>query len=220
MATLIAAEQSAFFRTANAMRTHGLNFRARGMHCTGCEHIIEESVRQLPGIQRVKADYPTEMVAVVFDPASTNIEAICAAVAQKGYRCCPPGDAGTQRNGFTKLAGAALAIAGILFIIFLDTKWISQSGAPDISQHMSYGLILVLGLLTGFHCVGMCGGFVLSYTASDARLGQSSYLSHVLYGAGKTLSYTVIGAMFGLLGAVIAFTPMLGGAAGVMPGSS
>ena len=83
---------------------------------------------------------------------------------------------------------------------------------------MGLGLILVLGLLTGFHCVGMCGGFVLSYTAGDARLGQSAHLSHLLYGAGKTLSYTIIGANFGLLGAVVAFTPMLRGAAGVSAG--
>jgi sulfite exporter TauE/SafE/LysM repeat protein len=64
----------------------------------------------------------------------------------------------------------------------------------------------------------MCGGLVLSYTADDARLGQSSNLSHLIYGGAKTLSYTVIGAMFGLLGAVIAFTPMLRGAAGITAG--
>ncbi len=63
----------------------------------------------------------------------------------------------------------------------------------------------------------MCGGFVLSYTAEDARLGRPSYRSHLLYGAGKTLSYTTIGALFGLVGAFIAFTPMLRGVAGVAP---
>ena len=31
-------------------------------------------MRKLAGVQRVKADYPTEMVAVVFDPALTNVE--------------------------------------------------------------------------------------------------------------------------------------------------
>lgn len=64
----------------------------------------------------------------------------------------------------------------------------------------------------------MCGGLVLSYTASDARLGRRSYLSHVLYGTGKTLSYTGIGAMFGLLGAVITFTPLLRSVAGMVAG--
>ena len=200
------------------MSTHGVSFHARGMHCPGCEHIIEDSARKLPGVRRIKADYPTETVAVVFDPASTKIEEICAAIAQKGYRCSLPDEPEAPPTRFKKLAAFILGIVGILLIIFIDTKFISQSGEPDISLHMSYGLLFVLGLLTGFHCIGMCGGFVLSYTADDARLGRRSYLSHVLYGAGKTLSYTCIGAMFGLLGAVIAFTPLLRGAAGVIAG--
>ncbi|WOJ88763.1 sulfite exporter TauE/SafE family protein [Methylocapsa polymorpha] len=201
------------------MSVHGVSFHARGMHCPGCEHVIEDSVRKLRGVRKVKADYPTETVAVVFDPASTNIEEICAAVAQKGYRCFLPDDIPAPPNRVKKLAGLILGLAGILLIIFLDAEFISPSGAPDIGKHMGYGLIFVLGLLTGFHCVGMCGGFVLSYTASDARLGRQSYLSHVLYGAGKTLSYTGIGAMFGLLGAIIAFTPLLRGAAGMIAGA-
>ena len=200
------------------MSAYGVNFHARGMHCSGCENIIESSVRSLRGVQRAKADYPTEMVTVVFDPALTNVEEICTAVAQKGYRCSLPDDAKAPRGNFKKLAGVILGIVGILLIILLDTKVISQSGTPDISQHMGYGLIFVLGLLTGFHCVGMCGGLVLSYTADAARLGQSSYLSHAVYGAAKTFSYMLIGAMFGLLGAVVAFTPMLRGVAGICAG--
>jgi len=200
------------------MSAHGVSFHARGMHCPGCEHIIEESVRPLPGVRRIKADYPTETVAVTFDPALTNIADICAAIARKGYRCSLADDAEAPRNRLRKLAAGALGIVGILLIIFLDAKLISGTGTPDVSQHMGYGLIFVLGLLTGFHCVGMCGGFVLSYAADDARSGRKSHLSHVLYGAGKTLSYTFFGAMFGLLGAIIAFTPMLRGVAGVAAG--
>ena len=119
------------------------------MHCPGCEHIIEDSVRKLAGVQRVKADYPTEIVAVVFDPALTNVEDICASVARKGYRCTLPDDTEAPRNKFKKLGAAVLGILGVVLLIFLDTKWISQSGAPDVSQHMGLGLILVLGLLTG-----------------------------------------------------------------------
>jgi len=200
------------------MNTRSVCFRARGMHCHGCEHIIEISVRQLRGVHSVKADYPTETVVVVFDPAILKPEDICAAIAQKGYRCVLPEDVEAKRKTFQKLAGLVVGVVGIGLIILIDTEWISQSGAPDVSQHLSLGLIFVLGLLTGFHCIGMCGGFVLSYTADDARLGKRSYLSHVLYGAGKTLSYTVIGAMFGMLGAVVAFTPLLRGAAGVIAG--
>jgi uncharacterized protein len=198
--------------------THSVSFRARGMHCPGCEHIIEDSVRRLSGVRSVKADYPTETVKLVFDPELVRLEDVYSAIARKGYRCAPLDDVGRKHTILKRLAGFILGIAGIALIILLDTEYISKSGAPDISQHMSLGLIFLLGLLTGFHCVGMCGGFVLSYTAENPRLGKRSYLSHLSYGAGKTLSYTAIGAMFGLFGAVITFTPFLRGAAGVIAG--
>ena len=201
------------------MSESGVTFHAHGMHCHGCEHIIETSVRKLPGVRTVKADYPAETVTVAFDPAATNLDEIRATIEQAGYRTYELDDPKRRRSTVAKLAGLILGVAGILLIIFFDTEWISQGGEPDITQHMSLGLIFLLGLLTGFHCVGMCGGFVLSYTADDAAAGRRSYLSHLLYGAGKTLSYTLIGATFGLLGAFVAFTPLLRGVAGMLAGA-
>jgi sulfite exporter TauE/SafE len=83
---------------------------------------------------------------------------------------------------------------------------------------MSFGLLFVVGLFTGFHCVGMCGALVLSYTAKLAGGERPPYAIHLLYGTGKTLSYTAIGAAFGLLGSVVAFTPLLRGVIGIAAG--
>jgi sulfite exporter TauE/SafE/copper chaperone CopZ len=198
--------------------TRSAVFLARGMHCHGCEHIIESMAHRLPGVRRIKADYPTETVTVDFDPALTSLDDIRAAIERTGYSTRLLDDPSLRRGRLPNVLGLLLAVAGLLLIIFFDTEWISQGGTPDISQRMSLGLIFVLGLLTGFHCVGMCGGFVLSYTANDARMGRRSYLSHLLYATGKTLSYAVIGAAFGLLGAFVAFTPLLRGAAGIIAG--
>jgi len=194
-----------------------VGFRARGMHCHGCEHAIETALRKLDGVASVKADYPTEFVSVVYDPAVATPKAIRAAVERQGYRAVSAEEAESGR--LSSMAGLILGLAGVALLIFLDIRWIGDSGAPDIGRHMSLDLIFLLGLLTGFHCVGMCGGFVLSYTADDARLGRPSYYSHLLYGAGKTISYTAIGALFGLVGAFIAFTPMLRGVAGIAAGA-
>jgi len=84
---------------------------------------------------------------------------------------------------------------------------------------MGYGLLFVVGLLTGFHCVSMCGGFVVSYTAKNAQKGIKSYKSHFMYGLGKTVSYTIMGATFGLIGSIIAFTPVMRGVAGILAGT-
>lgn len=200
------------------MNSSGVAFRAHGMHCHGCERVIELALRKLPGVRSADADYPTERVTVDFDPASTTIADIHAAVERQGYRVLSL-DEPRRGGGLRRFAGLVFAAAGILLVIFFDVTWITRDGEPDIARHMSLELIFLLGLLTGFHCVGMCGGFVLSYTADDARLGRGSYRSHLLYGAGKTLSYTAIGATLGLVGAVVAFTPLLRGAAGMMAGA-
>jgi sulfite exporter TauE/SafE/copper chaperone CopZ/phage tail protein X len=200
------------------MAEASVGFRARGMHCHGCERVIEAAARKLPGVRRVEADYPTEWVEVDYDPDAATPEQIRAAVERQGYRTLPR-EAAERRRTLTRIAGPILGLAGIGLLIALDTFWIGDSGAPDISRHMSLDLIFLLGLLTGFHCVGMCGGFVLSYAAEDARRGRPALRSHLLYGAGKTLSYTTIGALFGLLGAIVAFTPLLRGAAGVAAGA-
>lgn len=165
------------------MKESSVILHAHGMHCHGCEHIIEVWVGKLAGVRSVKADYPTETVAVTFDSDVTDPGKIRATIERAGYRTYEHGDPARRRAPLEKFAGLLVGLVGILLIVFFDTEWISAGGEPDITQHMSLGLIFVLGLLTGFHCVGMCGGFVLSYTADDARAGRSSYLSHALPGA-------------------------------------
>ena len=89
---------------------------------------------------------------------------------------------------------------------------------PKLSRDMSYGLLVLIGFLTSFHCVGMCGPLILGYTAKNATKGYKSYGTHLLYGIGKTLSYTMIGALFGAFGAIVAFTPYTQGAVGIAAG--
>lgn len=201
------------------MKESGVTIHAHGMHCHGCERIIEHAVGKLAGVRRVEADYPGETVEVDFDPAAARLDDIRAAIERAGYVVSSLDAPKRRRGALANLGGTILALAGIALIVFFDTQWISQGGAPDVTRHLSLTLIFMLGLLTGFHCVGMCGAFVLSYTADDAREGRRSYVSHLLYGAGKTLSYTLIGAAFGALGALVAFTPMLRGAVGLLAGA-
>lgn len=119
---------------------------------------------------------------------------------------------------FRRLVWTAVGVAGVLLVVYLDGYFEHVKGLPTLSRDMSYGLLFIVGLFTGFHCVGMCGAMVLGYTAKLASGGRPSYAIHLLYGAGKTLSYTTFGAFFGWLGSIIAFTPLLRGAIGVAAG--
>lgn len=122
------------------------------------------------------------------------------------------------RNAFRKVFAVTLAVTGIGFILWLDSWFMDHAEMPKLGRDISYGLLILIGFLTSFHCVGMCGPLILGYTAKTAVNGHKSYGTHLLYGIGKTLSYTLIGALFGALGAVVAFTPFTQGAVGVAAG--
>lgn len=58
---------------------------------------------------------------------------------------------------------------------------------------------LLLGLAGSFHCVGMCGPIVLSLPAGKPR-SISFVTSRLFYNSGRIITYSLLGALFGLLG--------------------
>ena len=117
-----------------------------------------------------------------------------------------------------RITGLIFGLVGILVLGYFILKTVSGVAVPEINQGMSYGFLFIVGLLTGFHCIAMCGGFVIGFTARDAQENEKATLSPVIYGLGKIVSYTVIGGIFGWLGSIIAFTPLIRGIVGITAG--
>lgn len=113
--------------------------------------------------------------------------------------------------GLLSVVAAAIAAWGLLRLTAVAGV---LPEVPAWSRGMGYGLLFAAGLLTGFHCVGMCGGFVLSYS----QQGGERWGRHLSYALGKTLSYTVLGALCGLVGRAVALTPGLRGGVALVAG--
>jgi sulfite exporter TauE/SafE len=67
--------------------------------------------------------------------------------------------------------------------------------------------VFLIGFLGGFgHCIGMCGGFVMTYTLKIQGTDQSTLSKwqilypHLLYNSGRVLTYVILGEIFGFLG--------------------
>lgn len=58
---------------------------------------------------------------------------------------------------------------------------------------------LVLGLMGSFHCAGMCGPIAIALPLHGNSIPQK-ILGGTLYNLGRTLTYGIMGAIFGLLG--------------------
>lgn len=58
---------------------------------------------------------------------------------------------------------------------------------------------LVFGFLTGFHCIGMCGPIAVALPLKS-NTWHARVSSAVIYNFGRTVTYSVLGLIFGLLG--------------------
>lgn len=189
------------------------------MRCTSCEDTVERALRHLRGVIQAKADYGSETVAVTYESLRCNLFQICKALELKGYGCALAPRSHPIRDGVRKFLRAVIGLVGILAIFYVGHEIPHAEFLPGLGQQASLGLLFLAGLLTGFHCVGMCGGFIVGYTTNCAIAGKRLHgLAHIAYGLGKTLSYVGLGAAFGLLGSLVSITPSMKGAAAIAAG--
>jgi uncharacterized protein len=82
-------------------------------------------------------------------------------------------------------------------------------------EAVDYLAILQFGFLGSLgHCIGMCGGFIVSYSSSkidphSSKISQSLY--HLLYSSGRISSYVLLGSLFGAFGSLWEATPLMRG---------
>ena len=192
------------------MTNKASHLKVKGMHCSGCEETIEHAVNRLPGVQKVKADYVKQTVDVEFDAKRIKEIDIRNAIKEKGYAfesAIPDASGQPLRNGLILLF-FLLMVGGVTF-------W-GKSMIPglvgEMSPNLGHAMLFSIGFFTGFHCVGMCGGFVVGYATSGVpQSTASTAMRHLMYATGKTASYAAIGGTLGLLGSVVTFTPYMRG---------
>ena len=83
---------------------------------------------------------------------------------------------------------------------------------------LSFASAILIGLLGTTHCLAMCGGLASSLSVSSSNRA-SSFVGILSYNLGRILSYTVAGALIGLVGATIQTTvaaPILRTLAGLL----
>ncbi len=78
-------------------------------------------------------------------------------------------------------------------------------------MQIDYIAVFLIGLIGGFsHCIGMCGGFVLTYSIkiaenemAEKQTAWQKIYPHLSYSAGRILTYTFLGEIFGVIGGTI-----------------
>lgn len=189
-----------------------MKLKTRGMECRACEARIKAVVGKIDGVKSVESDYAAETTTVECEDF-TDVNEIRAAIESLGYSVGKMNVPASERFGNFAIALGVFTILAVAYLTFGDSINLDFS---NISMEAGFAALFILGFLTGFHCIGMCGAFVLAY--SKSLKGAGDLIPHFLYGSGKTLSYTIIGALFGAVGSFIAFTVEMRAAVALIAG--
>jgi uncharacterized protein len=61
------------------------------------------------------------------------------------------------------------------------------------------------------HCIGMCGGFIVTYTTAKIKPEQNKFTQstyHLFYNLGRVATYVTLGALFGYFGSLWDISPL------------
>jgi len=207
-------------------------FSIKGMHCNSCAQLIEKELKEK--VNRIKVSYANENAEIDFDDDKISESEIKKIIEKQGYKIefeknneienqetkKSDKNMGVSKNS-NWILYSVLVIFGIL-VFYSVTGFnfpnLSNIKVPEFGDNAGLILLFMAGILTGFHCIAMCGGFVVSYTAKNAINGHKSFMQHLVYGGSKVISYTIIGGIFGLIGGLVSFSIGLRGWVAILAG--
>ncbi len=191
----------------------------RKMHCRSCEILIEQELKKVPGIERVKAS-TLRAHAAVYIKETLDLPLAHSAIRAAGYEV--GGEDGPERPlWFTRdsdVYGNILLAAFLLFCAYVVVRMTgvlrfagAVSGGADVAGAVLIGI--TAGLST---CMALVGGLVLGASARHAEkhpegTTMQKLRPHFFFNMGRAVGFFILGGILGALGGVIVLTgPPLG----------
>lgn len=177
--------------------------KIKGISCDSCRIKIKKALLKINNVSNVQVD--GNLAIIEYNKTVDKIK-IVETICNIGYTTS------LKMISDEKIKGIKLIKFSCLFLIVITLIIISYiieslfgfnifNIIPTIDTKITYPMLFVIGLLTSFHCVVMCGAINLYASSSLKR----NYKKPILYNLGRLCSYTLLGGIVGLIGGIISF---------------
>ncbi|MEN6462634.1 MAG: sulfite exporter TauE/SafE family protein [Syntrophomonas sp.] len=197
----------------------------KNMTCSSCEMRIENTLKKMPGIINVRAEFSYSNVNVTYNENVIKINEIIAAIENVGYQVInKQGNQSAKAKDDKFSLNQLLGIGIIIFAFYvIVNNTVGFNFIPQIDKNAGYGILFIIGLITSLHCMAMCGGINLSQCVSykidpDNLTRLSKFKPSLMYNAGRVVSYTLIGGIVGALGSAVSFSGTAKGTVAIISG--
>ena len=193
--------------------------KIEGMHCAGCEVLIERKFRKIKGVERVKVDHNTGEAEISYTK-EPSIDELQQSIRQTKYTVIqiPINSQTSSKNKFEDYFEIT-AYFFILFGVYYFLRQLNLIPAIGISDKTSLGVVFVIGLIASVSsCMALSGGFLISiaakYQEQNPQLSaRQKFRPHIYFNIGRIASYAILGGLIGALGSLF---PLTFGSTGVL----
>lgn len=181
-------------------------FSIKGMHCSSCELLVEDEVKKVAGVEKVRVDF-RKGEAVVESVSGVNEREVAKAVKEAGYAV------GTAERlpWWTRSEQVQQHLIASLSILVIGFFVLNYFGVFDLqTSHQaassSLPVIFIVGLTAGFStCMALIGGLVLGISSRFAQTNRDAsalakFRPHMVFNIGRVVSYFVLGGVIGWIG--------------------
>ncbi len=174
-------------------------FHITGMHCASCVVLIEEQVKNHPGVAQVKVSL-AERTATISGEFPHDREKLAGffteLVKEHGYSFSLSQQKPPVKWGefIYALPIAVVLIAGFILL--------QRFGLVDLigGDGVTYGTAFVVGLIASVStCLAVVGGLLLSLSASYAKSGRK-WRPQIFFHVGRLVGFFLLGGAIGALG--------------------
>lgn len=203
-----------------------LNLNVKGMTCTSCEVLIERKLKHVTGVHSVKVSRAKEEAIVDCDE-TVALGQLQEAIAEKGYTLTEKengtyGEASGVFSNFFSKDKERWSEIGAVFVVLLGAYLLLNQfnllpANMGVTENMSYGFVVVLGLVAGAStCFAVAGGLLLTVTAKFNEAyphlsKQERFLPHLSFNAGRVASYAFFGGIIGAIGSALTLSETITG---------
>jgi len=180
----------------------------RGMHCRSCEILVEQNLKKLTGVVKVKAKQSQGRAEIYCQNDRPSALELSQAIKNAGYAI---GD--KQKLPWFSRDWAdyknLLKAAAILAILYILARLFGLFKLSVNTSSTGLGIVLLVGLVAGVStCMAMVGGLVLGLSARHAELhpeatAKQKFTPHLYFNLGRIVGFAFLGGFIGLIGKAV-----------------
>lgn len=191
-----------------------------GMHCKSCELVLEQAIKELPGVKNVTANKSAWKLTIEYIKSNFNEQLAREIITKSGYSFSNENKK-QPKNWFSNNTNDYLETLAIFFTVIIAYSIFTNIGLelPNSDKIWTVGFltILFIGLTAWFSsCMAVLWGLILAISSKWSQQNLDKpvlyrFLPHIYFNLWRIVGFGILGWLLGFIWAWISISSFIFG---------